>query len=182
MSADRRILTATLELIAEEGVAGLTMSAIAARAGVARQTLYNHYNDIESAVYAATSAHQEESHAQLAALLATIDSPAARLEHLVRHTAAMASHGHPPLRGGFSPQLSELIANHDDAFRDLVAEALRLGRDQGSFRPDLDLEVDPLLIQRLIEASGELVAASPTDASAIVTTAVRSLLAAVGDA
>ncbi len=180
MSTQDRILVAALQLISEQGMAGLTMSAIATRADVARQTLYNHYPDIESVVYAATISHQQDSYAQLAAVLATIESPAARLEHLVRHTAALSSQGHPWIKGGFSPRLSELIAQHDTAVRELVEDTLRLGRDQGGFRYDLDLDVDPLLIQRMIEACGELVATSPDDMAAIVAGAVRSVLAAVG--
>ncbi|MDJ0953190.1 MAG: TetR/AcrR family transcriptional regulator [Acidimicrobiia bacterium] len=180
MTTDDRILAATLQLIVEQGVAGLSMSAIATRAGVVRQTLYNHYPDIESVVYAATVAHQQDSYTQLAAVLGTIESPAARLEHLVRHKAALSGHGHPDIKGGFSPPLSELVAEHDMAVRELVADTLRSGRDRGDFRPDLDLDVDPLLIQRMIESCGELVAASPDDMGGIVTAAVRSVLAAVG--
>ena len=179
MSARERILTATLDLITEHGVTGLTMSAIANRADVARQTLYNHYPDVESVVYAATVAHQHESFNQLEAMLATIDSAPGRLEHLVRYSAVLGGHGHPPIKGGFSAAVAELIAKHDRELRGLVEETLRLGRDGGEFRSDLDVEVDAALIQRMIEACGEIVARNPDDLQAIVATTMRSVLAAV---
>ena len=170
---------ATLELLAEHGFGGITMSAIASRADVARQTLYNHYPDVESVVYAATVAHQNQSFELLAAMLKTIASPAGRLEHLVRHNAALAEHGHPSLRGGFSSEIEALIAGHDAAVRSLVENTLRTGRDNGDFRHDLDLDHDPLLVQRMIEATGELVARAPGDIASIVAACVRSVLAAV---
>ena len=43
---------ATFELVAEEGLGSVTMTAIADRADVARQTLYNHFNDVEQIVIA----------------------------------------------------------------------------------------------------------------------------------
>lgn len=178
-STQDRIALATLELLADHGFAGITMSAIAANAGVARQTLYNHYPDVESAVFAATRSHQNQSFEMLAAVLETIDSPRGRLEHLVRHTAALAEHGHPAIRGGFSSEIEQLIADHDAAVRDLVADMLRTGQESGEFRSDLDLDRDPLLIQRMIEAAGELVTARRDDSAAIVTATVRSVLAAV---
>ncbi len=174
-----RIALATLELLADHGFAGITMSAIAAKAQVARQTLYNHYPDVESAVYAATVAHQRASFEHLTAVLETIDSPAGRIEHLVRHAAVLAEHGHPAIRGGFSSAIEGLIADHDAAVRALVADVLRTGKEKGDFRSDLDLDRDPLLIQRTIEATGELVAARPAESAAIVTATVRTVLAAI---
>ncbi len=178
--ANDRILAATLALITERGIAGTTMSAIATNAGVARQTLYNHYRDVESVVYAATVAHQQQSFEQLTAVLNTIETPAGRLEHLVRHVAALATHGHPSVRGGFSAEIAELMASHDMAMHGLVAAALDDGQARGVFRDNLEPGRDATLVLRMIEAVGELVAADPEDIGAIVATTVRSVLAAVG--
>jgi AcrR family transcriptional regulator len=45
-SADDRIIDAALSLIGERGLGEVTMVEVARRAGVARQTLYNHYPDV----------------------------------------------------------------------------------------------------------------------------------------
>ena len=179
MSAADRIVHATLGLIVEHGVNAVTMSAIAREAGVARQTLYNHYPDVESIVTAAMETHQRESLETLTKLMRTIDSPAGRLEHLARHTAAVAAHGHPTFRYGFSSRHQELVAEHDRGVRALVAAALTDGMADGQFRADLDPQRDALLVQRMIDAAGELVDDDPDDAATAVAATVRTVLAAV---
>ena len=174
-----RIVHATLDLIQAEGVGAISMSAIARKAGVARQTLYNHYPDVDSIVYAAMDAHQQESLTLLTDLLDTIDSPAGRLEHLVRHTAAVAAHGHPSLKYGFSTTHQQLIAAFDKGMRALVETALSDGMTAGVFREDLNPAIDALLLQRMIEATGELVAHDPTNAAEAVAAAVHTVLATV---
>jgi AcrR family transcriptional regulator len=178
-TANGRILHAAIELMAERGIAGITMSAVASAANVARQTLYNHYGDVESIIYAATASHQEQSFEQLQAILETIDSPSGRLEHLVRHSASLATHGHPPIRGAFSGEIQQLIERHNAAMLGVVADALRDGVEQERFRPDLDIEHDAVLVLRAIEAVGELVATEPEALSTLVATTVRSVRAMV---
>lgn len=179
-TAKDRILHAAMELMAERGIAGITMSAVASAAEVARQTLYNHYSDVESIIYAATAAHQEESFEQLEAILETIDSAAGRLEHLVRHSASLATHGHPPIRGAFSGEVQQLIERHNEAMLAVVADALRNGIEHEGFRSDLDVDRDAVLVLRTIEAVGELVIAEPEAMGIIVATTVRSIRAMVG--
>lgn len=53
-AADEAILTAAFELFAEHGYADLSMEAVAARAGVAKTTLYRRYPDKASLVAAAS--------------------------------------------------------------------------------------------------------------------------------
>ncbi len=180
ISANDRILHAAIALMAERGIAGITMSAVASAADVARQTLYNHYGDVESIIYAATASHQEQGFEQLLAILETIDSPSGRLEHLVRHSASLATHGRPSIRGAFSGEVQQLIEKHNAAMLGLVADILRDGIDREGFRPDLDIDNDTLLLLRAIEAVGELVAGEPNATGAIVATTVRTVRAMVG--
>ena len=63
--------------------------------------------------------------------------------------------------------------------RELLREILSRGRDRGEFRSDLDLDSDPVIIQRMLEACGELVAAAPDAAAEIVAASTRSVLAVV---
>ena len=174
-----RIIHATLGLIAERGVGGVTMSDVAREAGVARQTLYNHYPDIESIVYSAMEAHQRESLEQLTELMRTVGSPAGRLEHLLRHTAAVAAHSHPSFKHGFSSAYRELIAEYDREVRSLIEGALQDGIRDGIFRVNIDPAADAVLLHGIIEATGELVADNPENASGIVTTASNTVFAAV---
>ena len=60
IEADRAIAQATLELLAEDGWAGLTMSGVAHRAGVSTATLYRRYSSKEDLVCAAITAEHED--------------------------------------------------------------------------------------------------------------------------
>jgi AcrR family transcriptional regulator len=180
-SIKERVEAAALELLGERGMTGVTMSAVAEKADVSRQTLYNNYSGVEAILFAAVVAHQQQSFRHLAEILGAIVSPPARLEHLVRHAAGLASHGHSAVRGGFSAETEQLMAEHDRAVRRLIEEALSDGQESGEFRANLAIETDALLVQRMIEAAGELVAADPGSMARIVDAAVTSVLAAVRD-
>jgi AcrR family transcriptional regulator len=81
-----RIAEAAFELISARGMAGVTMSAIAAGAGVARQTLYNHFADVEGIVLWAVDQYEAAGMEQLRQIVAATEGPAAQLEQLVRLT------------------------------------------------------------------------------------------------
>lgn len=176
-----RIIEAALGLIAEHGLGGVTMTSVAEAAGVARQTLYNHYRDVDSIVGAVIERHNEESLRRLRAVLATVDAPADRLEHLVRHIAAIRAHAHPTLgfQYGLSAGVQATLRQYDDAIRALIAEILQDGIDRADFRGDLHPARDARLIQRLLDGVGELAADERANAAQVVATATRTLLAAV---
>jgi AcrR family transcriptional regulator len=155
------------------------MSAIAREAAVARQTIYNHYSDVETIVAAAVEQHRRENVDGLTTVLATIDSPQGRLEHLARHAAATAAHGHPIIKQGFSAEVQLVIDGYDQTLRSHIESILRDGITRTIFRSDLDPVWDAAVIQRMLEATAELVAADPESAPDIVTTVTATVLAAV---
>ncbi len=179
--ARERIVEAALGLIVERGLGGVTMTAVAEAAGVSRQTVYNHFEDVDGIVGEAITTHQADSIGALEALLSTVDSPAGRIEHLVRHTAALAAHGHraPGMQYGLSPGVQEVLDRHTAEVRSLIAGILRDGIERGEFRPDLDPAADAVLIQRVLEGVGDLVADDPNGIAGIVERSTRTVLAAV---
>lgn len=180
-SAAERIVSAALGLIADRGLGGVRMTAVAEAAGVARQTLYNHFPNVDSIIGAVIESHQAASLQQLQAVLATVDSPTGRLEHLVRHAAAVAAEGHPSVAAlyGLSAQVRQTLDAHRQDMKELVATTLRDGVERGEFRPDLDPTGDAVLLQRMLDGVGELGAGSPEDVAAVVSTATRTVIAAV---
>lgn len=180
-AVDDRIIMATLALIAEDGLGSLTMMQIAEAAGVARQTLYNHYPDIDSIVAEAIGRHNRESTEMLEAVMRVVDRPEDKLEQLVRHSVSIGAHAHhaPGIEHGLSAGARATLREYDDALDMRIRELLEDGQESGSFRADLSPDVDAALIRHMLDGLGEQSAAAPDDAAAIAIAGSRTVLAAV---
>jgi len=176
-----RIIEAALQLMAERGFAGVTMKSVAETAGVARQTLYNHFSDVDTIAAAAIEAHQLESLGALHSMLATIESPLARLEHLVRHAAAAAVHHQPvaTMLPGLSAEMQATLRRHETALVSIIEDALRAGVATGDFSPQLDVDRDAQLVKSMLDATAELTSRDPEAVQTVVAAATRTLLASV---
>ncbi len=152
------ILMAAMQIVAVEGIAGLSMSALAARAGVSRQTLYNYYPDVE-AVLAGMVELGETGTAELASR--TADEPDARaaLELLVSAAVESANAGHPSptaLTAALPAELRGAMRAHEERAEAIVVDLLRRGMADGAFRADLEPELDGPIIHRAMFAGAEL--------------------------
>jgi TetR/AcrR family transcriptional repressor of nem operon len=181
LTTDDRIIHATLTLIGEHGLGAVTMSRVAATAGVARQTLYNHYSDIDSIVAAAIDRHNRESIDLLEAALRMAASPPDKIEQMVRHFVMVGSHAHHAfdIRTGLSADVRVALDEYKDAVERHIRDILEDGRRGGDFRPDLIPEIDTILTRALLDGLYELAADAAQDASRIVTTGTRTVLAAL---
>lgn len=54
-AARTRLLEATVQILAEEGIGGVSVEAVARRSGVAKTTLYRHFGGIDGLVFAAAA-------------------------------------------------------------------------------------------------------------------------------
>jgi AcrR family transcriptional regulator len=174
-----RIVAATFALLAERGLAGITMSAIATRAGIARQTLYNHFPDVDSIVAAAMAEHQHDDLHALAGMLATIPSALGRLDHLVRHTVVSAAqHGTlPALLGGLSPSAQQAARDYDERIRVMIKDVLTRGQRTGEIASTVNPDVHAVLVHHLLHGAAELAATRPDDIAGITETATGLLRA-----
>lgn len=178
---DDRIVHASLTLINEHGLSGVTMSQIAESAGVARQTLYNRYGDIESIVAATIERHHRMSIDLLETTVGIAESPTDKLEQMVRHFAAMGAHSQHSLdlRGALGEELRASL----DAYQRVVEEHIRTviedGQKTGAFRSDLSPEIDAELLRSLLEGVTGIAAHSPGRAAEISTVSTRTIIAAL---
>ena len=138
----RSILDATMELLAEVGYAGLTMEGVAARAGVAKTTVYRWWPSKPALVVAAAE--------DLAAKVRSPDSGnlgddlVALLRDVIRvYTKTVAGRITPGLLADMAehPELADAIGRFWAGRREIMLEVLRRGISRGELRPDIDLEL-----------------------------------------
>jgi AcrR family transcriptional regulator len=174
-----RIAEAALKLISEQGLSGVTMSAVAREARVARQTLYNYYPDVESIVTAVIEQHERLGFDQVRRLLDGHEGAAAKLEQLIRHSVTMGAHGHAlaSLESSLSPGAQEELRTHRNRTKKMVKEILKEGVAEGVFRQDLDPELDAASIREILVSVGD--AEKAPDVARLAGATVRFVLAAV---
>lgn len=153
-------MAATFALSAERGFSAVTMSAVAGRAGVARQTLYNHFPDVESIVVAAYELHHRENLARLNHTLAAVNGAAEKLEQFIRYQLAAVAHGHQGLvhESSLSPAAQQRVRLLHEQIAGTIAGVLADGVQTGVFRSDLDVEAAAHFTLHLLAGAGELVA------------------------
>ena len=161
--ADRAILEAALELIAEGGVPELRMNAVAARAGVGKAAIYRRYRSKDELAAAAVASLVSEitvpdtgsTHADLLALMR---------DAVAVYSGPVAAGAMPSLVEAMSrnPELAEVVR---DGFlaarRAALREVLDRGIGRGDLAQDLDAELalDVLggpLFYRLLITGGSL--------------------------
>ena len=171
-----------LTLIAGEGLGSVTMRRIAETAGIARQTLYNHYPDVDSIVVEAIERHNRESIAMLESTLAVVDRPDDRVAQLVRHVVAVGAHAHhtPGIEHGLSAEARAKLGGYDGSVDQCIRQIVKDGQEVGAFRDDLDPDVDTDLIRSMLDGLAEQAGRSPEAAAAIAATGTRTILAALG--
>jgi AcrR family transcriptional regulator len=151
-SPEDRIIAAAMALIAEKGLAAVTISGVAKGAGVARQTVYNHFVDVDAIVVAVQRQHDPTNAAHMDALLETAGSPKEMIELYVRHS--IASHGPGgdamALRFSLGPDAREEMDAHRAEAREFLASIVEAGVRDGSFSSDLNPLVSASLINGML--------------------------------
>ena len=158
--ADRAILEATIELLAEEGFGGLSIEAVAARAGVGKTTVYRRWpSKIPLVVDALT-------HLKMPASVVITDDVSTR-DALVRALSeGIRAHRNEPtdrilagIIGAMSqdPELADAVRSGLlSKRRDNVFALIERGKARGEVRPDADVEAiadllgGPILMRRMI--------------------------------
>jgi AcrR family transcriptional regulator len=172
-----RILAAAVELIAERGVAGLSMSGLAEAAGVARQTLYNYFGDLAAVIGALGERQAEQLFQGITEQIERAGTATEKVAEYVRLVVGHAVHG-PGWTGTAAAMAHEMAGEHMRRVDDLLAEILREGMAAGEFRDDLDPAVDSITLR--YATNGAMMAiAGGIDQERAADAAVRTILAGV---
>jgi AcrR family transcriptional regulator len=158
--ADRAILEATIELLAEDGFGGLSIEAVAARAGVGKTTVYRRWPSKIPLVVDALMHLKMPTSMVIPEDMSTRDALGRVLSELVR------AHGNEPtgrILAGLVDAMSrdaelaeavraQLVSNR----RTVVFGLIERGIERGEIRPDVDIEVvadllsGPIVMRTLI--------------------------------
>ncbi|MFP5020263.1 TetR/AcrR family transcriptional regulator [Pseudonocardia phyllosphaerae] len=177
-----RVFAALRAQLYDRGFDALTLSGVAAAAGVGRTAMYNHFPDRQSLLVAFVEDEAARYVAELDAALAAATTPAGRLAAFARLQLRRLAEFHLPpgqaLAGALDPQAYRRIAAHADPIGDRLTTILRDGAADGSFVDD-----DPAVLAALVAAAlstRKVVDVAPDGLEAAVGTAVRAVLRAVG--
>ena len=135
------ILACARESLTKHGYDGVTMEDLAARAGVARKTLYNQYGSKDALLLAAVSEIIEgyrsvdlDAEPGIPALLASRRKAVRRIIEMPAYADAMTRAVSQAPRDHF---LVDLLFRDGVAF---IAEQLRIAADQGELVPGVDID------------------------------------------
>jgi AcrR family transcriptional regulator len=180
--SEQAILNAALDLMAEHGVSGLTVDAVAARAGVGKQTIYRHWGSrarlVHDAIACTNDAIEQPDTGSLRGDLEAL------LGQVARFLANPASGGvFPSLLEAAErdPELAGLRAEHSEQKRAAFVVVLQRAAARGELADGVDVQaavdlvVGPLFYRRLV-AKGAL---GPKTLQRHLDLVLRALLAEV---
>lgn len=132
------IQDAAVRLVAELGMPNVSMSAVAEKAGVSRQTLYNHYPDLESIVLDAARSEIQVASGMITDVVESTPDAATALDIYVRGTLSSPTHNETVISGaGMSPGGESAIFEMLEPVHQNLRDILRRGVEDGSFREDV---------------------------------------------
>lgn len=176
-----RVFDALRVQLYERGFDTVTLSGVAAAAGVGRSALYNHFPDRQALLVAFVEHEAERYVAELDAALAGAADPRGRLAAFARLQLRRLAEFHLPpgqaLAGALDPAAYRRIAAHADPIGDRLVAVLRAGAADGSMVDD-----DPQVLAAVVSAalsSRRIVEVEPDALDATVETAVAAVLRAV---
>jgi len=133
------ILDAAGRIVAREGFAGSSIAAVAAEAGIASGTVYNHF-DSKSELLAEvfrTSVRREVDAVRQAAAIATdtIEKATAVVETFAGRALKSPRLAYALLAEPVEPAVVGLRLEYGAQFRDVIAEVIRTGIEDGTLPP-----------------------------------------------
>lgn len=132
-------LDATAALVAEHGLASVTMSRIAEATGIGRATLYKYFPDVET-ILLAWHERQVASHLEhLAKVRDQAEAPGGRLEAVLTAFALMSHQRHDTELAALLHRGDHVIRAHEH-LRDLIRDLLIEGAKAGELRDDIPPE------------------------------------------
>lgn len=179
----RRLFDALARLMDSTGFDTLTMSDIAAEAGVGRTSVYNHFADKESLLIGYIEHETASFLADLREALDQVEDPEERLRVYIRQQIQLKSTYHlapgPDLRSVVSRETVMRLREHVREVEELLREILRTGIRTGRL-PEQDVDAVVPLVHACL--TGREVPRDPSEHDRAVSATEDFVLRAVGAA
>ena len=142
-----RAVEATLELAAESGLHACTFDAVSERSGIARSTLYRHWNNQSELVMDALESQHMDEH--------VAPNTGSLRDDMLVHILEMGRHLEGSTMGAMIPQLvaaastdpdmSDIMRNASNHYLSVDAEIIERARERGEVAKDIDSTYAALL-------------------------------------
>lgn len=132
-------LDTTAALVAEHGLASVTMSKIAAQTGIGRATLYKYFPDIQAILMAWHERQVGHHLRQLAAVRDQAGDPGQKLQAVLEAFALISHQRHDGELAALLHRGDHVVRAHQqlhDLIRDLVTEGAKTGALRDDIAPD----------------------------------------------
>lgn len=143
------LFDALAELMAKHSFDKITLSDVAAHAGVGRTAVYNHFADKEDLLLAFMEHETARYAEELSASLAGVEDPIDRLRVYVRQQALLKRHFHFPSTGPLANSVSRGTAGrlraHAGLMAQMLAQILNDAVADGAIPPQDPAQVIPLV-------------------------------------
>lgn len=183
LDAQRAALVgAAADVLAEGGYAGLSVTAVAARAGIASGTVYTHFRskaELAAEVFRRIVGREVDAVQQAATGGSAVQRTAAVIETFAGRALKSPRRAYALLAEPVDPAVDALRLEFRRAFRDVIADAVQHGIDTGELPAQNAVVVAAALVGAIGEALVGPLAAGSLD-SETVPTLIRFASRAVG--
>ncbi|MCP4503564.1 MAG: TetR/AcrR family transcriptional regulator [Deltaproteobacteria bacterium] len=165
-----RIVDATLQLLHQNGFSALSISRVAAAAGVTRQTIYNYFPDVQSILVQAMEAHSEALEIHLISLFNNEKRAFSKLKVFAQFQIMHADpeYGAIALETGLSKEVRDRIALHMERVKAALAQAIFAGVETDDFHQTSSHDVVVEFVWGLVEGAVKAATKYPDEKEKLV--------------
>jgi AcrR family transcriptional regulator len=158
-----QLTDATLAVVAEHGLRGLSLAVVARRVGLTPSAIYRHFASKDAMLDAVLDRIRERLHGAIAAARAETDDPVEALHRLLDRHMQLVRHNRALPRVVLSddyhlghPERRQRLLGLFSGYLDGVAGVIRQGQRLGSIRSDVNARSLAILFLGLIQPAGVL--------------------------